>query len=125
MAETTSIDQMYQNCTALNVSGGMAMDMASKMGGAWCAGDLTFTTYNHVGPPNAVSCSGMQGMMMSGKTAMVNLSFQSPPSSSHSGGVNVLMGDGSVRFVKDSVALAAWRALATRNGGEVLGSDSY
>jgi hypothetical protein len=35
--------------------------------------------------------------------------------------VNVLMGDGSVRFVSDSVAPATWLALGTRAGGEVVG----
>jgi prepilin-type N-terminal cleavage/methylation domain-containing protein/prepilin-type processing-associated H-X9-DG protein len=43
--------------------------------------------------------------------------------SRHAGGVNVLMGDGSVRFVRNSVSLATWRALGTMNGGEVLGND--
>ncbi len=38
-----------------------------------------------------------------------------------SGGVNVALGDGSVRFVRDSVNLPTWRGLATRAGGEVLG----
>jgi len=41
--------------------------------------------------------------------------------SNFSGGVNVALGDGSVRFVRDSVAIDTWRALATRAGGEVLG----
>lgn len=41
----------------------------------------------------------------------------------HSGGVNVAMMDGSVRFVRDSIALATWRAAGTRMGGEVLTSD--
>jgi prepilin-type processing-associated H-X9-DG protein len=45
--------------------------------------------------------------------------------SQHPGGANVLAGDGSVRFIKDSVSLQAWRALDTRNGGEVLSSDQY
>jgi hypothetical protein len=43
----------------------------------------------------------------------------------HPGGVLVLTGDGSVRFVKDSVNLAAWRGLATRAGNEVLSADSF
>ena len=39
--------------------------------------------------------------------------------SKHSGGVNVCLGDGSVRFVRNSVNPAAWLAMGSRNGGEV------
>jgi prepilin-type N-terminal cleavage/methylation domain-containing protein/prepilin-type processing-associated H-X9-DG protein len=46
-------------------------------------------------------------------------------SSSHPGGVNVGMLDGSVRFVKSTVAPSAWWALGTSAGGEVISSDSY
>jgi prepilin-type N-terminal cleavage/methylation domain-containing protein/prepilin-type processing-associated H-X9-DG protein len=38
----------------------------------------------------------------------------------HEGGVNALFMDGSVRFVRDTVPLATWRALGTRSGGEVV-----
>lgn len=41
--------------------------------------------------------------------------------SQHPGGVNVALGDGSVRFIPNSINLATWRALATRSGGEVSG----
>jgi prepilin-type processing-associated H-X9-DG protein/prepilin-type N-terminal cleavage/methylation domain-containing protein len=39
----------------------------------------------------------------------------------HSGGVNALMLDGSVRFVSDTIPVATWRAFGTRAGGEVVG----
>ncbi len=39
----------------------------------------------------------------------------------HSGIVNVLLMDGSVRSVSNSISLATWRALGTRQGGEVVG----
>jgi len=38
----------------------------------------------------------------------------------HEGGVNVLLMDGSVRFVTNSIPPAVWRALGTRAGGEVI-----
>ncbi|AWM36735.1 hypothetical protein GobsT_54170 [Gemmata obscuriglobus] len=41
----------------------------------------------------------------------------------HSGGVNVCFADGSVRFVRDSIAFETWRALGTRSGGEVVASE--
>ena len=46
-------------------------------------------------------------------------------SSNHPGGVNVLMGDGSVKFIKDGVSQGTWWALGTRSGNEVLSADSY
>jgi prepilin-type N-terminal cleavage/methylation domain-containing protein/prepilin-type processing-associated H-X9-DG protein len=41
--------------------------------------------------------------------------------SRHPGGVNVLLCDGSGRFVRDSIPLDVWRALGTAQGGEVIG----
>ncbi|MBP5622857.1 MAG: DUF1559 domain-containing protein, partial [Thermoguttaceae bacterium] len=41
--------------------------------------------------------------------------------SKHSGGVNVAMVDGAVRFVSDTVDLAVWRAAGSTKGGETLG----
>jgi prepilin-type processing-associated H-X9-DG protein len=46
---------------------------------------------------------------------------QAAARSLHPGGVNVLLGDGSVRFVTNGISANTWQALATRAGGEVLG----
>jgi prepilin-type N-terminal cleavage/methylation domain-containing protein len=43
----------------------------------------------------------------------------------HAGGLHGLFGDGSVRFLRDSVDGQTWRALGTIRGGEVVSSDSY
>ena len=44
-------------------------------------------------------------------------------SSYHTGGVSAGMGDGSVRFVRDSVDFVNWRAMGSRSGGEVVTLD--
>jgi prepilin-type N-terminal cleavage/methylation domain-containing protein/prepilin-type processing-associated H-X9-DG protein len=43
----------------------------------------------------------------------------------HPGGANFGFTDGSVHFLKDSINLVPYRALATRNLGEVVSADAY
>ena len=45
--------------------------------------------------------------------------------SQHPGGALFVFADGSVRFLKESVAKTVYRGLSTRAGGEVISSDSY
>jgi len=40
----------------------------------------------------------------------------------HTGIVNVLLADGSVRSISENIALSTWRALGTRSGGEIIGN---
>jgi prepilin-type processing-associated H-X9-DG protein len=77
------------------------------MGAPWAHGQHS---YQHIIPPNQRSC----GWLPSLRAAMT-------PSSRHTNGVNLLLGDGSVRFVNNSISLPTWRALGSRNGGEVIG----
>jgi prepilin-type N-terminal cleavage/methylation domain-containing protein/prepilin-type processing-associated H-X9-DG protein len=72
--------------------------------------------YYHVMPPNQAACAV--------SAAFGNLDSFIGASSLHPGGVNVVLLDGSVRFVKSSINLAAWIALGTRAGGEVISSDA-
>ncbi len=45
--------------------------------------------------------------------------------SPHPGGFNALFCDGSVRFIKNSIAVQVFKFLITKAGGEVVSSDSY
>jgi len=45
--------------------------------------------------------------------------------SPHPGGFNVLFADGAVRFIKLAINLDVFRALITRNAGEVINADGF
>jgi prepilin-type N-terminal cleavage/methylation domain-containing protein/prepilin-type processing-associated H-X9-DG protein len=80
------------------------------------------TMYNHVAQPN---WKGQDCGMASAITDTPGEHAIVAPRSSHPGGVNVLFGDGSVKFVKDTVNLQTWRGLGTRAAGEVISADAY
>jgi prepilin-type N-terminal cleavage/methylation domain-containing protein/prepilin-type processing-associated H-X9-DG protein len=103
-------DQALQLCQAVDITN-LANQFPLFMGAPWLCGQHIFL---HVSPPNSRSCG-----------FFIALRAEMPPSSHHTGGVNVLFGDGAVKFIKDSVNLPVWRALGTRNGGEVLSADSF
>jgi len=82
----------------------------------WWLGNPTGGRYNHVMPPNTWSCTNGSGNNSGGAY---------PPSSRHSGVVNVLFIDGGVRAIKSSISLPTWWAVGSRNGGEVISADSF
>ncbi|WP_435011562.1 DUF1559 domain-containing protein [Tundrisphaera lichenicola] len=43
----------------------------------------------------------------------------------HPGGANILFGDGSVKFLKETTSVLVLRQLVTPKGGEVVSADSY
>jgi prepilin-type N-terminal cleavage/methylation domain-containing protein/prepilin-type processing-associated H-X9-DG protein len=82
-------------------------------------GSLSTALLNFSRPPN----SELPSCLTSGTRLWIYLGYENA-SSAHPGGVNVLFGDGSIRFIKNSVNPLPWAALATRAGGEVISSDA-
>jgi prepilin-type processing-associated H-X9-DG protein len=86
---------------------------------------VAVNAYTHLGPPNSTSCQNPATEVFGSWLTFGGPSHSNPPTSNHPGGVNICFGDGSVRFVKDSVNVQAWWGLGTRNGGETLSADQY
>jgi prepilin-type N-terminal cleavage/methylation domain-containing protein/prepilin-type processing-associated H-X9-DG protein len=95
-------------------------NVSNRRGFMWATGEMRCASYNHYLPPNANVPDCVTNDLNPGPGQYTANAFRGARSN-HSGGVNVLLGDGSVRFVVNSIDLGTWRALATRAGGEVPG----
>ncbi len=69
------------------------------------------------GSSNANEENGTDG------TCIMNCNNNSEPFSFHTGGVNVCMGDGSVRFLRESITAASFAALCTARAGDLATDD--
>jgi prepilin-type N-terminal cleavage/methylation domain-containing protein/prepilin-type processing-associated H-X9-DG protein len=106
-------------CRQAWTSGSGVVD--KQRGENWAHGCMAMTLFNTVATPNAFSkqwthCSSISS------TALAALSNAD---SYHPGGVNVLMADGSVRFIKSTVNTRTWWSLGTKANSEVVSQDSY
>ena len=102
-----------------NPNGGGSPD--TQRGDNWSHGAMAMSLFNTIAPPNLYNSSFAYCSRI-GSGARSDISNSD---SWHPGGVNVTLGDGSVRFVKNSISIQIWMALGTRAGGEVISSDSY
>jgi prepilin-type N-terminal cleavage/methylation domain-containing protein/prepilin-type processing-associated H-X9-DG protein len=103
----------YQGASSLNNARGIF----------WEVGAVGMTLFNTIVTPNSntqrwSACRSTGG-------GWPDQATYANASSNHSGGVNVLMTDGSVKFIKDSIAQNTWWSLGTRAGGEVVDAAAY
>ena len=105
----TTDDQAVAMCNSFDATN-PGYQWRSDYGAYWIQA-LHWTMYQHVNLPNTYGC------------AFPPQYCSMPANSGHTSGVNLLLCDGSVRLVSDGISLYTWRALGTRNGSEVLGSD--
>jgi len=112
----------YPNCLDRDADTALQCCLAASRAGfpglveggwTWLFAKYLNTNYRHAQEPNGPIPDAGQvlGMSAWGITTA---------RSDHLGGVNVLMADGSVRFVRERIQRATWRALGTRDGGEVV-----
>jgi prepilin-type N-terminal cleavage/methylation domain-containing protein len=119
--------RMYVNPGAetndANCDATLRINFSQRLMYTWIAGEPRCTSYNHYYPPNdsvhpdcVANFTGTDPNLRSTGHGL------STARSQHSGGVEVWLCDGSVRFISESLDLSVWRALATRDGGEPLGN---
>ena len=104
--------------------------------GVWNAFLSGSSNYNHIITPNSsspdVAPTGGVGRRWIPDMPPINMpgvntagsydEHYAGARSNHSGGVNVVMGDGSTRFITDSINATTWSLLGAINDGNVLGN---
>ena len=121
-------DSSPSDCTAM-LRGAWAGQIE---GSRWNDGRVSFSAFFAAAPPNSASCTGdgSSGNIHDGNFALPGAS------SMHPGGVMACMGDGSVRFVSETIDTGSqsasfnftsgaspygvWGAMGSRDGGEAI-----
>jgi prepilin-type N-terminal cleavage/methylation domain-containing protein/prepilin-type processing-associated H-X9-DG protein len=108
----------YQNCLTgpLDTAAANGGGHQRHVGYCWWFGTYPGARYNHTMPPNNKLCTNGDDNYRAEAYG---------PLSRHPGGVNVGFGDGSVKFIKQTIGPQTWWALGTRKAGEVISADQY
>ena len=117
-------------CSSRVAGGSYTGAVVPRAGRDWMFARPAFNGFNTISPPNGPGCN-------SGTTHDFPHQLI-PPTSYHTGGVNVAMTDGSVRFVSDNIdtgnlalpniaqgpsPYGVWGAMGTKDGGEALSNE--
>jgi prepilin-type N-terminal cleavage/methylation domain-containing protein/prepilin-type processing-associated H-X9-DG protein len=129
LAGVAAAQQLVSACKS--IPGGTPPSSDGGAGNSWLytqGYDTINLSYTHFMTPNSYSCTGPSVGLFGGFTtdgANGGPLAAVTASSNHPGGVNMAMGDGSVKFVKNTIGQLTWWALGSRAGNEVIGADQY
>jgi prepilin-type N-terminal cleavage/methylation domain-containing protein/prepilin-type processing-associated H-X9-DG protein len=112
---TGDVKTLYKNVTTVAAFTTAGCDASTELVtdrmSLWADGSYNAGLYNHVLTPNTPTMDCVKHS---------NPGWRAPRSR-HAGGVNMLFGDGSVRFVSDGINSATYSAMGTRSGNDVVG----
>ncbi len=104
----------------------------------WCNGGVYYSGFTTAMPPNQTVSTASRATGFANAGQILPMDWDSidendggptymslAATSRHSGGVNALFADGSVKFIKSTINPVAWRALGSVQGGEVISADQY
>jgi prepilin-type N-terminal cleavage/methylation domain-containing protein/prepilin-type processing-associated H-X9-DG protein len=123
----TVMANILQQCSARFATATPGNGLSSNRGYYWAWGAESMSIFNTIVPPSSTQYTWGQCRFGCGGcgTYSADHSHITNANSNHPGGANVMMGDGSVHFIKSSVAVNIWWSLGTKANGEVISSDSY
>lgn len=101
------VEKAWQDCLAVDITD-LSKQGYSEVGFPWIRAYHSTTIYYHNNTPNGRSCMYPPGQIMTTAT------------SQHNGGVNLMLCDGSARFVSEEINRPAWQAFGSRNGEELV-----
>ena len=108
LEKASEFDQFTDLCSLQDLS--TSEDRWGAKGSQWIAGEMGASGYNHNLGLNQNSCFN-GGLVFQGAWTA---------GSRHASGANVLFADGHTRHLTDSISLSVWRALGTRDQGEIV-----
>ena len=113
-AHVAVVNTYYQNCLAMYDAGSGWNGSSDEQGRFWAAGRTYWSPYHttFIGPNAGPSCDV--------DTSTTDIDVKEP-SSYHTGGVTVLLADGSAKFTSENIDQVVWMGAGTINKSEVLG----
>ncbi len=115
-----------QTCTTA-FQAATSSGVTDMKGWRWGLGASGYSMFNCIQTPNdsQYPIGGCRANFQVGGAPWPDASFTIGAASNHPGGCNVLMTDGSARFVKNSINRMTWWSIGTKANGEVISSDAY